>query len=469
MTTAVSAQNPFKRGNIVTADRFTGTVRSAPVVTDDSVFNYSTSHVTFSPGARTRWHSHDEGQILIGVAGEGWYQERGSKVQRLRPGDVVKILPGAVHWHGATADSEFSHLSQIPHQHDGQTRWFGKVSEAEYAALPDTAAREQRYPEPILLKSQGSFAVGGTVVTDSTGNTLHGDHAYVFWQEPENARRLPLVFVHGTGQFSKTWETTPDGREGFQNIFLRRGFTTYVVDQPRRGRAGRSTQPASVVSRADEQLWFNRFRLGIWPDYFDGVQFARDKESLDQYFRQMAPNTGPFDLNVVSDAMGKLFDRIGDAILVVHSQGGAVGWQTFRKTDRVKAIVAYEPGGEFPFIEGEQPTDAKTPTGVSETIGIDREEFMRYTSVPILIVYGDNLPAMDELPSGYPERDEWTYRLDYARKWAASVNAHGGDVTVIHLPEIGIHGNTHFPFSDLNNMEIADMLSKYLTEKGLDK
>jgi len=94
--------------------------------------------------------------------------------------------------------------------------------------------------EPIVIQEQGSFAVGGTVVTDSgtfdpirhgafnpanqssAGQTLHGDHAYVFYQIPAEPRELPLVFWHGYGQFSRTWETTPDGREGFQNISLRR-------------------------------------------------------------------------------------------------------------------------------------------------------------------------------------------------------------------------------------------------------
>ena len=74
----------------------------------------------------------------------------------------------------------------------------------------------------IRIEEQGSFAVGGTVLTDSLGHNYHGDHAYVFYQKPVDARKYPLVFAHGVGQFSKTWETTPDGREGFQNIFLRR-------------------------------------------------------------------------------------------------------------------------------------------------------------------------------------------------------------------------------------------------------
>ncbi len=90
---------------------------------------------------------------------------------------------------------------------------------------------------------------------------------------------------HGIGQFSKTWETTPDGREGFQNIFLRRRFPVYLIDQPRRGNAGRSTVAATITPTPDEQGWFGTFRVGIWPDYFEGVQFSRDSATLNQYFR----------------------------------------------------------------------------------------------------------------------------------------------------------------------------------------
>ena len=190
-------------------------------------------------------------------------------------------------------------------------------------------------PLPLMIQEQGSFAVGGTVTTNPgafdpykptpEGQTFHGDHAYVFYQIPANARKLPLVLWHGYGQFSKTWETTPDGREGYQNIFLRRRFPVYVVDQPRRGDAGRSTVPISITPTPDEQGWFNTFRLGIWPAFFPGVQFSRDPEALNQYFRQMTPNTGPFDIEVISDAVAALFNKIGPGILVTHSESGGPG------------------------------------------------------------------------------------------------------------------------------------------------
>ncbi len=318
----------------------------------------------------------------------------------------------------------------------------------------------------LQISEQGSFAVGGTILTDSLGHTYHGDHAYVFYQKPVHARKYPLVFAHGVGQFSKTWETTPDGREGFQNIFLRRSFSTYLVDQPRRGNAGRSTETVTLSPAFDEEEWFNRFRIGIYPDYFKGVQFCRNKETLNQFFRQMTPNIGSVDFEVYSDAYAALFDKIGPAIFVTHSQGGPVGWCTLLKTDNIKAIVAYEPGGGIPFPRGQVPEEGKILTLSKKTEGIEvsMSDFMKYTEIPIIVYYGDNLPETNERPELY----EWTRRLHLMRKWAALLNKHGGDVTVIHLPKIGLYGNTHFPFSDLNNVEVANHLSKWLHEKGLD-
>ena len=162
---------------------------------------------------------------------------------------------------------------------------------AGFVARSAVMAQEPGRVAPLTIQEQGSFAIGGTVVTmpgtfdpiaqgvynpagtDPKGQTLHGDHAYVFYQVPVHARRLPLVFWHGHGQSARTWETTPDGREGFQTLFLRRGYPVYLIDQPRRGRAARSTQPVTIPVTPDEQLWFGIFRLGVWPNLYPGVQF----------------------------------------------------------------------------------------------------------------------------------------------------------------------------------------------------
>lgn len=328
---------------------------------------------------------------------------------------------------------------------------------------------------PIAIQEQGSFAIGGTVLStpgtydaiqrSPAGQTLHGDHAYVFYQVPANARRLPLVMWHGIGQFSKTWETTPDGREGYQNIFLRRGFPVYLIDQPRRGNAGRTTKGATVTPTPDEQDWFGTFRIGIWPNYFPGVQFARDSATLNQYFRQMTPDTGPLDPALNADAITALFAKIGPAILVTHSHSGGMGWRVGSRSPNVRAIISYEPGSGFIFPEGEVPPPVPMAGGTMAAAGVPLAEFMPLTKIPIIIYYGDNIPA-EQIAN--PGQDGWRARMVMARKWRDAVNRHGGDVTVVHLPEVGLRGNTHFPFSDLNNLEVADLMSKWLKEKRLD-
>lgn len=330
--------------------------------------------------------------------------------------------------------------------------------------------------DPLIIAEQGSFTAGGTVVQNEgtydpkskgpEGLTRHGDHAYVNFQIPVDVRKLPMVMLHGHLQHAKTWESTPDGREGFNNIFLRRGYGVYLMDQPRRGRAGQSTVPETLAAGCEDQNWFNVFRVGIWPEYFDGVQFARDEETLNQYFRQSTPNTGPFDLDVVSSATAAVFKKTGPGILLSHSQGGGVGWYSAMKTDNIKAIASYEPGSNFPFPEGEVPETMVSSSGPFPANSVLLEEFLKLTKMPIIIYYGDFIP--DEWCDN-PGQDQWRVRVDMARLWAETINRHGGDATVVHLPSVGVKGNTHFPFSDLNNIEIADLLSEFLGSKGLDE
>lgn len=334
---------------------------------------------------------------------------------------------------------------------------------------------QSAYAGPLIIREQGSFSAGGTIITapgtfdaknplDPKGQTYHGDHASVFYQIPENPHKYPIIMLHGAGQSSRTWESTPDGREGFQNIFLRRGFSTYLVDQPRRASAGRTTAEGVVTSTPDEQLWFNQFRIGIWPNYFKGVRFSHNKEALNQYFRQMTPNTGPFDIKVISDALSAVVDKSGPAILFTHSQGGGPGWYTAMKNNKVKAIVAFEPGSNFVFPADELPAPMPSAFDTLKGEPVPMEQFMALTKMPILIIYGDNIP---DKPVALPAQDSWRVRLAMARKWRDEVNKYGGDVTVMHLPETGITGNTHFAFSDLNNVQIADVVSQFLKEKKL--
>jgi hypothetical protein len=239
----------------------------------------------------------------------------------------------------------------------------------------------------------------------------------------------------------------------------------YLLDQPRRGDAGRSTVPGTIAATTDDQIWFGMFRLGIWPSYFPGVQFSRDPEALNQFLRSMTPNTGPFDAEVCSNAVAALFDKIGPAVLVSHSQAGGPGWLAAIKSQNVRAIVSYEPGSGFVFPSDEVPAAMPSLTGSLEAVGVPLSRFMPLTKIPIVLYFGDNIPKE---ASTNPGQDNWRVRLAMARLWRDAVNRHGGDATVVHLPDLGIRGNTHFAFSDLNNVQIADVLSKFLADKRLD-
>jgi pimeloyl-ACP methyl ester carboxylesterase len=295
--------------------------------------------------------------------------------------------------------------------------------------------------------------------------TFHGDHLYTFYQVPQDPKALPIVMLPGASGTGRSWETTPDGREGFQTIFLRRHFPVYLIDQPRRGRAGASTVATTIQPTPNDQLFFDQFRFGKWPNYFDNVQLDRKPETLDQFFRSGTPNTGPYDAGLISDAMSALFAKTGPAILFTHSQGGGPGWLTAIKNPNVKAVVAFEPGSGFTFPEGELPGAMPSAAGTLSPEAVSRTDFEKLTRIPIIIYYGDNFPVEPTMERG---QDNWRVRLAMARLWVDAINKHGGDARLVHLPEIGIRGNTHFLMSDLNNVQIADQVSQFLAEKKLD-
>lgn len=330
----------------------------------------------------------------------------------------------------------------------------------------------------LAIRQQGSFFAGGAVKVEpgsydtyrpqnAAGQTLHGDHAYVSYQIPDDARKYPLVFLHGSGQSAKTWETTPDGREGFSTLFLRRGYSVYLIDQPRRGRAGRSMKSGYIDAVPDEQFWYETFRIGVWPGYYEGSQFPKGQKALEQFFRQITPDTGDYDERVVSHAVAAIFDKVGNGILVTHSQGGGPGWHAAIENDKIRAIVSYEPGSGFVFPEGEvpEPLPTSSPFGALGATSVPLADFEQLIRIPIIIYYGDNIPTE---PGSMWGQDGWRVRLEMARLFAACINRHGGDATVVCLPDAGLYGNTHFPMSDLNNVQVAGLLSEWLAKKGLD-
>ncbi len=335
---------------------------------------------------------------------------------------------------------------------------------------------------PIVLRTMGSLLFGGNVQYTETRETFHGDHGYAQYYIPQDSRTYPLIMWHGIGQSGKTYESTPDGREGYQAILPRRDWSVYIVDQPRRGRAGYTlstvdTKNAVPTIMQESAVW-NAFRNGIWerpanPYFFTKTQFPRTPYAVDQFFRQQTPDTGEEPRTrqhreFMGNTMSALLEQTGAAILITHSNSGQYGWATgMAAPELVKAIVAYEPGA-CAFPETDIP--AMIPAGVelvNETQApqlVSEEEFRNLTKMPILIVFGDNI-AREQ--SDIFNSEVWRVASQRAKQFVETVNRYGGDARLIMLPELGIEGNTHAPFADMNNLEIVGLLEKFLEEKGL--
>ena len=295
----------------------------------------------------------------------------------------------------------------------------------------------------IKIAKQGSFAVGGTTIQRDgtydnskfvgwaeqieTGQSYHGDHAFVNYQIPAKANKYPLVFIHGYGGSGVCWEMTPDGRDGFSTLMLRKKYPTYVMDLPGRGRAGRTTAENHTKPVADEMFWFDIWRIGLWP------------------------------------AINALADKIGGNVLVTHSAAGYPGWAVAMQNSNVKGVAAYEPGG-YVFPKGEAPEPMPSLTGTLSGVEVSAKEFKKLTEIPIVIYFGEYIP---EEPSKNLGDENWRVRLAMAKKFVETINKHGGNATLVELPKLGIKGNTHFLMQDLNNDVIADLFDKWLKENKL--
>jgi len=124
----------FPKGEKAPAEYFTGTVWIKLIVPNDQTLNAQIGNVMFEAGARNNWHSHSGGQILIVTDGIGYYQEKGKAIQIIRKGDVVNIAPDVVHWHGASATREMTHLAINPNTQKGIVTWLQHVTDEEYYA-----------------------------------------------------------------------------------------------------------------------------------------------------------------------------------------------------------------------------------------------------------------------------------------------------------------------------------------------
>jgi pimeloyl-ACP methyl ester carboxylesterase len=307
---------------------------------------------------------------------------------------------------------------------------------------------------PLILAKQGSFFVGGRDVQSdslsllsaySSSGTVTVDQVYVRYQVPVEAKRAPIVFIHGCCLTGKTWETTPDGRMGWDEYFLRRGYPVYVVDQAWRGRSASNIaainqvksgkapidQLPTVFAAGHEPAWAI-FRFGPeYPKVFPGMKFPLEAQT--EFWKQMVPdwlNSLPAP-NPTVTALSTLAQQVGGAVLVSHSQSGIYPFLTAAiDTKGIAGIVSIEPGA-CPAATGDM-----TP----------------YAKMPVLVLFGDYVDLSTR----------WAPRLKACREFVAAVSHAGGKAELVVLPDIGIHGNSHMLMQDTNSLEIADWLIAWM-------
>jgi len=301
--------------------------------------------------------------------------------------------------------------------------------------------------------------VGGRTVSLSgyKDPSINGDYrveaTYIHYQWPAEVQyRYPLIMVHGQSCTGSPWETTPDGREGWQTRFIRRGAGVYVPDLVSRGRAGWARPEIwdfdTVSFPKMEGSWVT-FRMGPEGSYstdpaqrrpFAGSQFPIS--SFDQFGLELVPAWGVETAArlLLQPAVQKVVEGVGPSILMTHSQSGPFGWHVgAARSDLVKAIVAIEPARER----------AGSPLTSAEIASLAK--------FPILILYGDFIEGSAQ----------WTFNRLENRGIADQIIAAGGDVTFIDLPTMGIFGNTHFIMEDMNSNVIADLIPCWIVSKDL--
>src|SRR5262249_51819118 len=256
--------------------------------------------------------------------------------------------------------------------------------------------------------------------------------------------RWPLLMWHGGGLTGVSYESTPDGREGWLNLFLRKGWDVYVSDAVERGRAGFASPdvwPSEPIFLPYPDP-FERFRIGDGEGSFSadpgkrkvltGSQFP--VEAYDNYMKQLVPRWLTTD-NAIVAAYVALVDKVCPCVLLVHSQGATFAFQVAeQRPDKIKAIVAVE----------------------SATAGSpDKAAAPKATPPPML--FGDYVDAQPRRARVKP--------IDLPS--ADAVRAGGGSVDVVNLPDIGIKGNSHMMMQDKNNAAIANVIQQWLVGKGM--
>lgn len=315
---------------------------------------------------------------------------------------------------------------------------------------------------PLVLKAQGSFFVGGeTKHTDATSGTPGGfffsneddikvNQMYVQFQVPEgSARRVPVVMLHGCCLSGKTWETTPDGRMGWGEYFVRKHHAVYIPDQSSRARSGfdattinevkLGTQPPSALPNIftfGRKAAWELFRFGpAFPTAFSDEQFP--VEAIDEFGKQVIP-----DLNATLPTPNPTFAnlaalgvKVGGAVLMGHSESGFFPEQA----------ALTDPSGARGLISIEGQCSTLTP-----------QQIATLAEIPTLVIFGDHLADVPSVAT------LWIESLHGCQQFVDQINAAGGDATMLHLPAAGVFGNSHMLMQDKNNLQVADLILKWI-------
>jgi len=125
----------FQKGQPLPKEWFSGNAFLTPLVAKDKNNEFSAGSVTFEKGARTNWHTHPKGQVLLVIDGNGFYQEKGKAAQHIKKGDVVNIPENVEHWHGASATSQMIHIAITNYKDNIQVTWLQPVMDEEYNSV----------------------------------------------------------------------------------------------------------------------------------------------------------------------------------------------------------------------------------------------------------------------------------------------------------------------------------------------
>ena len=349
-------------------------------------------------------------------------------------------------------------------------------------------------PEASLsIDRQGYFFIGGHLYPYHGDQTMAGQ-MFVQYQVPAaSTKPYPVVMVHGGGQTGTNFLGTPDGRPGWNDWFLRQGYTVYIVDQPARGRSSYFPSAQGPVSspraQAAERLFTAPEKYNLWPQAKLHTQWPGTGQQGDPTFEQFLASQEPSLMDGLltdesnRDDLVMLLERIGPAIVLTHSRSGPFGWLVAdARPDLVRAILAVEPSGP-PFMDA--PPLAATPKlgrpwGLSNArLHFDPPADDPASLAPTLQPSVDgpdaercwlpsgpkrSLPALARVPilivtseAGYHARyDQCTVRF-----------LAQNDVTADHieLAGIGIHGNGHMMMLEKNNEQIAKVLTDWLDRR----